>query len=522
MTTQTHDTLIIGGGIAGLSAALHLAERGLRPLVLEADPTYLGGRLAGGETVEVNGYKFRLEHGVHGIWSQYRNLQAMLARHNLRPVFVPAEEESWIYRSGGFLGRANVGSAIRRSVFPPPLHYLELFLHPRFLWMLDVRDWVSLVRTWAGLVMAIGIDPFAESQPMEGLTLGQMTRKWSPALRAFFLGLARNGLSSHPDEVPMSGFIAFLRFYTLLRRDAWVFSYLPEDGGTSICEPLGDRVRQLGGSIRLGARVTRVAREGDEWLVTWDLAKGKESAHAAQVILATDSHNAENLVRESFGEQNLFFPRSLANAVVRLWFDVPPSPPRLRRSGRGRGAEAGIFTGEFTLHNYFWLDRLYNPFRRWARETGGSALEAHIYGPDEVLAQPDAALLAQAIQDVQTAWSELRGHRIFGHLQRNPASHTLPAVGPEEKHLGTLTPWDGLFCAGDWVYHPAPAFFLERACLTGIEAANAVLDARGLEPWPTLPYLPPEPFAAWIEHLMQRGRGKIRAKRGNSTKDEQR
>ena len=162
MTTHTHDTLIIGGGIAGLSAALHLAERGLHPLVLEADPTYLGGRLAGGETVEVNGYKFRLEHGVHGIWSQYRNLQAMLARHNLRPVFVPAEEESWIYRSGGFLGRANVGSAIRRSVFPPPLHYLELFLRPRFLWMLDVRDWVSLVRTWAGLVMAIGIDPFAE------------------------------------------------------------------------------------------------------------------------------------------------------------------------------------------------------------------------------------------------------------------------------------------------------------------------------------------------------------------------
>ena len=510
--THPSSPIIIGGGIAGLSAALHLAERGLRPLVLEADPQYLGGRLASGETVEVNGYQFRLEHGVHGIWSQYRNLQAMLARHNLRPVFVPAEEETWIYRSGGFLGQADVGSAIRKSIFPPPLHYLALFLRPRFLWMLDVRDWVSLVRTWAGLVMAIGIDPFAESQPMEGLTLGQMTRKWSPALRAFFLGLARNGLSSHPDEVPMSGFIAFLRFYTLLRRDAWVFSYLPEDGGTSICEPLGDRVRQLGGNIRLGARAMRVAREGSEWLVTWGTAKGQESAHAGQIILATDSQNAKFFLSESFGEQNLFFPRSVSNAIVRLWFGTKPR----------RGAEAGIFTGEFTLHNYFWLDQLYNPFRRWARETGGSALEAHIYGPDEVLAQPDATLLAQAIQDIQAAWPELRGHRIFGHVQRNPASHTLPAVGSEEKHPGVLSPWEGLFCAGDWVRHPAPAFFLERACLTGIEAANAVLIARGLEPWATLLYLPPEPFAAWIEHLMQRGRGRIRAKRGISTGDERR
>ena len=501
--SQFPDTVIIGGGIAGLSAALHLAERGLHPLVLEADPIYLGGRLAGGETVEVNGYQFRLEHGVHGIWSQYRNLQAMLARHNLRPVFVPAEEETWIYRSGGFLGRANVGSAIRRSIFPPPLHYLALFLRPRFLWMLDVRDWVSLFRTWAGLVMAVGIDPFAESQPMEGLTLGQLTRHWSPGLRAFFLGLARNGLSSHPDEVPMSGFIAFLRFYTLLRRDAWVFSYLPEDGGTSLCEPLGDRVRQLGGSIRLGARVTQVTRTGGEWLVVWDTAEGHASLHAKQVILATDSKNAETLLAESFGAQELFFPRSLANAIIRLWFDIPPK----------RGPEAGIFTGEFTLHNYFWLDQLYNPFRRWARETGGSALEAHIYGPDEVLAKPDAELLAQAIQDVQSVWPELRRHRIFGHVQRNPETHTLPAVGPGEKHLATVTPWDDLFCAGDWVRHPAPAFFLERACLTGIEAANAVLQTRGMEAWPLLNYLPPEPFAAWIEYLMQRGRGRIRAKR---------
>lgn len=505
MATHPHDTLIIGGGVAGLSAALHLAERGLHPLVLEADPQYLGGRLAGGETVEVDGYEFRLEHGVHGIWSQYRNLQAMLARHNLRPVLVPAEEETWIYKSGGFLGRANVGSAIRRSVFPPPLHYLGLFLHPRFLWMLDVRDWVSLPRTWAGLVMAMGIDPFAESQPMEGLMLGDMTRKWSPALRAFFLGLARNGLSSHPDEVPMSGFIAFLRFYTLLRRDAWFFSYLPEDGGTSVCEPLGERIRELNGSIRLGCKVTRVAREGDEWLVTWESVDGGESARAKHVVLATDSQNTEKIIQESFGEQDLFFPRSLANAIVRLWFDAPPR----------KGAEAGIFTGEFTLHNYFWLDRLYNPFRRWARETGGSALEAHIYGPEEVLAQPDAALLAQAIQDVQATWPELRGHRIKGHVQRNPTTHTLPAVGPEEKHLGTRMPWEGLFCAGDWVYHPAPAFFLERACLTGIEAANAVLEAHDLEPWPLLPYLPPEPFAAWIEHLMQRGRRRMRDKRKN-------
>jgi isorenieratene synthase len=512
-TTETHndgsrwtpDVIIIGGGVAGLSAALHLAERGLKPLILEADEKFIGGRLAGGETIQVGGHSFRLEHGVHGIWSQYRNLQAMLARHNLRPVFVPAQEENWIYKDESFMGMAPVGSAIRRSFIPAPFHYLQLFLRGKFLWMLDLRDWAALFDVWSGLIMAVGIDPFAENQPMEGMVLGDMTIKWSPALKAFFLGLARNGLSSHPNEVPISGFIAFLRFYTLMRRDAWMFSYLPNDGGTSLCEPLSAKVTQLGGRVRLGSRVKRVAKEGESWLVEWETADGEESALVGEVILATDPNNAKKILSASFGEEvdKLFFPRALSNAVIRLWFDVKPK----------KNAEAGIFTGDFTVHNYFWLDRMYDPYRRWARETGGSAIEVHVYGPPEVLAEPDATLLARAIGDVQQAFPELRGHRIGQHVQRNPETHTLPEVGAKDAWLGTVTPWKNLFCAGDWVRHPAPAFFLERACLTGIEAANEVLTSHGLEKFSLIEYLPAEPFVAWIERLMKQGRQKRRARK---------
>jgi isorenieratene synthase len=492
------NVIVIGGGIAGLSAALHLAERGLQPLVLEADEKFLGGRLAGGENIQVGEHTFRLEHGMHGIWSQYRNFQAMLARHNLRPVFVPAQEETWIYRDGSFMGMAPVGSTIRRSVIPPPFHYLQLFFSRKFLWMLDLRDWLSVINVWAGLVMAVGIDPLAENQPMQGMTLGQLTRNWSPALKAFFLGLARNGLSSHPDEVPISGFIAFLRFYTLMRRDAWIFSYLPDDGGTNICEPLEMRIHQLGGETKLGSRVKRIARKGESWFVAWDSAQGEESACASEIILATDSKNAKQILSSSFGEEinELFFPRSLSNAVVRLWFDVKPR----------NIPEAGIFTGDFTAHNFFWLDQLTNSYRRWSRETGGSALEMHIYGPPETLSQPDAILLARAITDAQQAWPELRGHLLKSHLQKNAETHTLPEVGAREKHLGTVTPWESLFCAGDWVRHPMPSFFLERACATGIEAANSVLEKRGLKKFTLVDYLPAEPYVAWIEKLMVRGR----------------
>jgi isorenieratene synthase len=485
--------------VAGLSAALHLAERGLKPLILEADPRFVGGRLAGSEEVEVQGWKFRLEHGVHGIWSPYRNLQAMLARHGLRPVFVPAQEERWFFRDPVGVRSAAVGNAIRHSIVPAPFHYLQLFLRPDVLWIFDVRDMLRTFHVLWMLLKAVGTDPFKEDQPLEGRMLGDYLGKWSPALRAFFTGLARNGLSTHADEIPLAGFLAFLRFYTVLRRDAWDFSYLPGDGGTTLSEPLARCVETLGGQIRLGKRVDLIKVQDGSWSVQC----GEESFPAHHVILAVDAAAAESLFKTSFGEQGLYFPRSLVNAVVRLWFDRRPKP----------GPEGGVFTGDFVMHNFFWLERMYTPYRAWSQATGGSAIEVHIYGPPETLDLPDAVLLTTVITDFYRAYPELRGHLIFPHLQRNAAVHTLPSLGSKERHPGVCTGWPGLYCAGDWVRDPLPAFFLERACATGIKAANEVLVGRGLEPWPLVAYLPPEPFAGWIEKLIVWGRQRLGAKK---------
>jgi carotenoid phi-ring synthase / carotenoid chi-ring synthase len=201
-----------------------------------------------------------------------------------------------------------------------------------------------------------------------------------------------------------------------------------------------------------------------------------------------------------------FFPRSTSNAILRFWFSSKPQ----------RGTEAGMFSGDFTGHNFFWLDKIYNQYHRWGRETGGSAIEVHVYGPPETLALPDAVLVAQVLQEINSVWPELRTARLGQHLQRNPQSHTLPAVGPADKHLGTVTPWPGFFCAGDWVRHPSPSFFLERAVVTGIAAANEVLKLRGQPEWALLEPLPAEPFAGWIEKLMRQGRRRIRKKRGEA------
>lgn len=493
--TNPHHTVIIGGGVAGLTAALHLAERGLKPLVLEAAER-AGGRLAGGEEISVNGWTFPGEHGVHGIWSAYVNFKHMLKRHGILPALIPAVEEQWIYREGDFIGRAPIGSVIRNSKLPAPLHYIQLFTLPQFLWMLDLRDWLGIFNVWSTLLMAIGIDPFVEDQPLEGLTFGASLKRWGPALRALFFGLTRNGLSTDPDQVPLAGFLAFLRFYTVMRRDAWAFGYLPNGGG-EVVEKLSARVEALGGEIRLRSRVKRVEHAGD-WIVHVEADGVPEAIRSRFVILASDSPSAESIIKSSFPAEGLFFPHGLGHAVIRLWFDKTPR----------RTAEAGIFSGGFVMHNFFWLHKMYEAYRQWHEATGGACIEVHVYGPDETLAQSDAVLVTNVLTDLYRAFPELKGHLVKPHIQRNAATHTLPALGSRGTHLGVDTPWENFFCAGDWVWLKNPSFFLERACATGLEAANRVLSACGRETFEVQPYPPPEPLAAWIEALMMRGRRK--------------
>jgi carotenoid phi-ring synthase / carotenoid chi-ring synthase len=492
------DVVIVGGGVAGLMAAVHLAERGLRPLLLESNPDWIGGRLRDGPAVGIDHggrrWRFGGEHGVHGIWSPYINLKAVLARHAIMPSLQPSREETWIFGRGAKIRSAPIGSAIRNSPIPAPFHYLYCLLRPRFLNILTVRDLASLFRVVGGLFGALAIDPLAERKALTGMSLDDYMHGWSPTLRSLFVGLMRSGLAAHPEDVPVSGFLAFLRYYTLMRRDAWVFDYLPGTGGACIAEPLAGVARQLGAEIRLGARATALERADGIWRVTYvDRATGAEQvAESAQAIVALDAPAAQALLTASPATAEraaaLRFPAGVPTAIIRLWFARRPRSI----------AASGIFSGDFVIDNFFWLDQLQPAYREWSDATGGSAIEMHIYGPPEVLAQPDAALLALAVADTCRAFPELREQLLHAVLLRNDATHTLFQIGEPDEHLAIETPWPGLFACGDWVYHPAPALYLERATVTGIAAANAALAGRGLEPWLLLTYPQPEWLAGFL------------------------
>ena len=88
--------VVVGGGLGGISAAMELAKRNFEVTLVEASAD-LGGKLTGWD-VEALGQTFPVEHGFHGYFNQYYNLNEMFAESEVGDVFMPAPGYPVLFR----------------------------------------------------------------------------------------------------------------------------------------------------------------------------------------------------------------------------------------------------------------------------------------------------------------------------------------------------------------------------------------------------------------------------------------
>jgi carotenoid phi-ring synthase / carotenoid chi-ring synthase len=89
-------------------------------------------------------------------------------------------------------------------------------------------------------------------------------------------------------------------------------------------------------------------------------------------------------------------------------------------------------------------------------------------------------------REVLRAWPELRGHVVHVAFGFNERTFDKQGVGHARFQPRMLTAVPNLVLCGSWIRTDEAVHDMEKAVVTGLRAANHVLQERGLAPFPVL------------------------------------
>ena len=447
--------IVIGGGLAGLSSAVVLAEAGFRVRLLEKRP-HLGGRAAsyvlpGGEEID------NCQHVTLGCCT---NLEDFYRR-------VGAVDQIRFFDRLLFAAPDGRRGAIASVALPPPLHMAPSFVSFPLLGWADKRAiaqaLLSIARSGGRPSDLSTGDGLGENVTM--LAWLQKHRQTDRAIRRFWEVILVSALDEELDRIDARYGI-----------DVFWKAFLSNRGGYRVGIP-----RVPLGELYEGCR-RALARQGGEvqmragvrgFLVAEGRIRGVEteagSVETADYFLAAVPQDVlpELLPAEVVENEPVF--RNMRNlrtspiTGVHLWFD------------RTVMTEPFLTLLDSTTQWVFNKTQLYG-----GAEGGGQYLQLVVsasYGLASRSRQEIIALCLEELRNVLPATREAT--LVKGTVVKEMSATFSPAPGSDRWRPVQKSPLLGLFLAGDWTLTGWPST-MEGAVRSGYLAAEAILSEAGM------------------------------------------
>ena len=419
------DVIVVGGGLAGLTAARELGHRGRRVLLLEARER-LGGRTwvssFAGVDVEFGGAF------VH--WSQ-PHLWAEITRYGLGIVELPDADRAFLRRDDGIEELDEKVSAQLNDAFELLCAGTEAYLaEPMTIPRGPAAEEADLAST-AERIAALDLDPRSRDL-LDALCAGLSS---APNDRVGFLTIARS--------FALAGFVGQMVFDTNGR---WEL-----DGGTAT---LVDAMRRdVRADVRLGTRVEAIAQ--DETGVTVRTTDGEHAASAAIVALPVNALDAVRFDPPLADRKREAAEEGLVGLGLKVWAKLAPGSPSMFAAAPDRFPLSFVQTVAPT-------------------PDGGTVVVG--FGPSAAALSPDdPEPVARAIEDLLPG---ARVEEVGGHdWVRDPlAGETWASYGPGRslRWLPELERQEGrvAFAGGDFAR--GWGSYMDGAIETGLRAGREV------------------------------------------------
>ncbi|MEU9717694.1 hydroxysqualene dehydroxylase HpnE [Streptomyces sp. NPDC047976] len=448
MSGSDQGAVVIGGGLAGVTAALELADAGLRVTLLEGRPR-LGGlafSFKRGDLTVDNGQHVYLRCCTAYRWFLDRVDGAALAPLQDR-LDVPVLDVA--HPRGPRLGR------LRRSALPVPLHLAaSLATYPH----LSLAERASVGRAALALRRLDPADP-----ALDGLDFGTWLARYGQSPRTVdalwdLVGIATLNAVAADSSLGLAAMV----FKTGL---------LSENGAADIGwakVPLGDLHDTLarkaldaaGVRTELRTRVTAVTRTGDGG---WRVDTEGESLDAGTVVLAVPQREAHALLP--------------AGALA--------DPDKLLDIGTAPILNVHVVYDRKVLKQPFFA-ALGTPVQ-WVFDRtdasgltdGGQYLALSQSVAQDDIDEPVSVLRAKYLPELERLLPAARGAKVRDFFVTRERTATFaPSPGVGRLRPGPRTDTPGLYLAGAWTATGWPAT-MESAVRSGLGAANAALAALG-------------------------------------------
>jgi len=272
--SETVETLVIGAGPAGLTAAYRLAKEGREVLVLEGDPVYVGGI---SRTVRHNGFLFDI--GGHRFFSRSKEI-ADLWNEILPDDFLERPRLSRIYYRGKFYGYPlNALEALRNLGLLECAQCLASFALAKPFPIENPRSFHEWVRNEFGeRLFSIFFKTYTEKG--WGMGCDEISADWAAQrIKGLNLGAAiLDGLRRSLGLQKRAGARSLIESFRYPRR-----------GPGMMWEAAVRQIEERGGRVRLGRRVERLRYDSAraQWTVTARRADGGEEVFLARHLVSS-------------------------------------------------------------------------------------------------------------------------------------------------------------------------------------------------------------------------------------------
>ncbi len=423
------DVIVVGGGLAGLSAAAALGGAGHTVRLLEAR-RYLGGRATsyeiGGETID--------------------NCQHILLRCcvNLLDFYrrLGVEDEIAFFREFFLIepgGRRNV---LRAGMLPAPAHFTESFLSLRFL---NLTEKMAVMRA-----IRVIRSQHSRRRDLDNITMQQWLeeqRQPPRAIERFWRSVLVSAISEELDRMAASHGFQVFRLGFFARRNSY------EMGVPAVPLARFYRVEEwekLGGvRIETGAAVQQIAIE---------------NGSVRSVVTAEGELRADHY-------------------VCALPFDrVPGVAP-------GLGLDVSEFEYSPITGIHLWFDRpvidlpqaaLLDRTMQWVFNKGqGRCVQLVVSASRTLVEMPRQEVIALALKELAEFFPDAKNAKLEkAHVVKEIRAVFSAKPGLEKLRPLSRTKIRNLFLAGDWTRCGWPAT-MEGAVRSGYLAAEAVTEAAG-------------------------------------------